>query len=72
MANEKFPLLDCRLQPAAVRRLAICFPLQGPAGALGSGPGFWQHWQHDEATEAARPRGRVGQRSNEQSSETEK
>lgn len=24
----------------AVRRLAICFPLQGPVGALGFGPGF--------------------------------
>lgn len=39
-ANEKFPLLDCRLQPAAVRGPAICFPLQGPAGAFGLGLGF--------------------------------
>lgn len=59
-ANEKFPLLDCRLQPAAVRGLAICFPLQGPAGALGSGPEFWLLWQRDRATETARPGGRVG------------
>lgn len=36
-ANKKFPLLDCRLQPAAVKGSAICFPSPGPAGASGSG-----------------------------------
>lgn len=38
--NEKFPLLDCWLQPAAVTETAICFPLQGPVGAHGLDLGF--------------------------------